>query len=80
VGLDFHTNEGIKMKFHAPKGCNEANIGGQNFQVNEHGHIETPDHGDYASLLAPHGFVPVVDDVEVEEKAAAPVTNKGNRK
>lgn len=61
------------MKFQGPKGTTGASVGGQFFPANKRGVIETPDDGEYAWALAPHGFTPIADKVaqEVEEAAEA---------
>lgn len=46
------------MKFKGPENVTSISVGGECFNVGEDGLIETPDNGEYASLLAPHGFEP----------------------
>lgn len=61
------------MKFQGPQGINSISVGGECFNVGDDGLVETPDNGEYASLLAPHGFVPFH-----EKQATAPATgNEG---
>lgn len=55
------------MKFKGPENVTSISVGGECFNVGDDGLIETPDNGEYASLLAPHGFEPHV----VAEAAAA---------
>lgn len=57
------------MKFKGPEGTTSISVGGECFNVGDDGMIETPDNGNYASLLAPHGF-----EVHVVEAAAAEQT------
>ena len=65
------------MKFQGPKGTNGASVGGQFFQANKRGVIETPDDGEYAWALAPHGFAPIADKAEQTEEAAdAPIAEQ----
>ena len=60
------------MKFQGPKGTTGASVGGQFFPANKKGVIETPDDGEYAWALAPHGFTPIVEDAQTEEPAPEP--------
>lgn len=46
------------MKFKGPENVTSISVGGECFNVGDDGLIETPDNGEYASLLAPHGFLP----------------------
>jgi hypothetical protein len=59
------------MKFKGSKDSTGVSVGGQYFPAKK-GVIEVPDNGDYASLLAPHGFKPVSDD----ESAKSAGSNK----
>lgn len=61
------------MKFQGPKGTTGASVGGQFFQANKRGVIETPDGGEYAWALAPHGFTPIADAARQEAEQAAEV-------
>ena len=54
------------MKFQGPKGTTGASVGGQFFKANKRGVIETPDDGEYAWALAPHGFTPIADAEQAE--------------
>lgn len=55
------------MKFKGPEGATSISVGGECFNVGDDGLIETPDNGEYASLLAPHGFVPHVVAAAAEQ-------------
>lgn len=57
------------MKFKGPENVTSISVGGECFNVGDDGLIETPDNGNYASLLAPHGF-----EVHVEAKAVSDET------
>lgn len=46
------------MKFKAPEGVSGISVGGEQFDVDDKGEIETPDTGTYYQMLAPHGFTP----------------------
>lgn len=59
------------MKFKAPEGCTGISVGGEFFTVNEKGLIEVPDDGNYAAMLAPHGFEHVQPAAEPAKKAKA---------
>jgi hypothetical protein len=63
------------MKFQGPKGTTGASVGGQFFPANKRGVIETPDDGEYAWALAPHGFTPIADKVAQEDEEAAEVAD-----
>jgi len=65
------------MKFKAPEGCNSINVGGEEFTVDKNGLIETPDGGDYLSLVAPHGFTVAPN---AEQTPWAPKTAKAAAK
>lgn len=56
------------MKFKGPENVTSISVGGECFNVGDDGLIETSDNGNYASLLAPHGFEPFLG----EKKATAP--------
>jgi hypothetical protein len=70
------------MKFKAPADATSISVGGETFNVDETGHVKTPDHGDYAGLLAPHGYTPVAEDApaqvepEPEPEPEAPVAEE----
>lgn len=57
------------MKFKGPENTTSISVGGECFNVGEDGLIETPDNGNYASLLAPHGFEQVAAEPATEAKA-----------
>lgn len=59
------------MKFNAPLGATSISVGGECFNV-ENGQIETPDHGEYANLLAPHGFTVVVPEAVAAPEVSQP--------
>lgn len=59
------------MKYKAPEGCTGISVGGEQFNVDEKGHIKVPDNGDYHALLAPHGFVPVAAAEQAKAETAA---------
>ena len=63
------------MKFQGPKGTTGASVGGQFFQANKRGVIETPDDGEYAWALAPHGFTPIADKAAQGAEAAGEVAD-----
>lgn len=44
------------MRFKAPENTNSVSVGGETFNVDDTGHIEVPDVGEYRALLIPHGF------------------------
>lgn len=49
------------MKFKCPSGLSAVSIGGETFNVVD-GIIETPDEGNYAGFLAPHGVTPLIEE------------------
>jgi len=55
----------MAKKLKAPKGTDEANIGGQSFRVDNDHTITLPDDVDASPLLDRGGFVTVVDPVEI---------------
>lgn len=59
------------MKYQAPEGCSGVSVGGEQFNVDDNGHIEVPDDGDYHGLLAPHGFTPAPQAKKSEAELAA---------
>ena len=63
------------MKFQGPKGTTGASVGGQFFPANKRGVVETPDDGEYAWALAPHGFTPIADKVAQDAEAAEEVAD-----
>lgn len=60
------------MKFKAPEGATSVNCGGEEFSVVD-GILTVPDHGDYATILAPHGYVAfnIPSDSDVDAADAA---------
>ena len=64
------------MKYEAPAGCNGVSVGGEQFNTDAEGFITVPDDGDYAALLAPHGFTPVPPASAAEVPAAEAVTEE----
>ena len=60
------------MKFQGQKGTTGASVGGQFFPANKRGVIETPDDGEYAWALAPHGFTPIADKAAQASEQAGP--------
>lgn len=58
-------------KYQAPEGCTGISVGGEQFNVDEKGQIDVPA-GDYHSLLAPHGFKPVIEPAAAAEPVKAP--------
>lgn len=59
------------MKFKGPKETTSISVGGECFNVGDDGLIETPDNGNYASLLAPHGFEPHFVEAAAGEQTKA---------
>lgn len=47
-----------------------VSVGGQYFPVDKNGFVTTPDDGDYATALAPFGYVVAPDDAKPAPKAA----------
>lgn len=64
------------MKFKGPEGTNSISVGGECFNVGDDGLVETPDNGNYASLLAPHGFV---QQPTAEAEAEKPTAKSGRK-
>ncbi len=67
------------MKYKAPEGCPGVSVGGEQFNTDENGFVTVPDGGDYAALLAPHGFTPAPadeskDDDQDDNKASDGLT------
>ena len=59
---------------HAPRtqrGVAGDRFGGEQFNVDDNGHIEVPDDGDYHGLLAPHGFTPAPQAKKSKAELAA---------
>lgn len=58
------------MKYKAPEGVTSINVGGEQFDVDDLGHITVPADGNYAVLVASHGFVPADAGETSSEQAA----------
>lgn len=67
------------MKFKGPEGTTSISVGGECFNVGDDGLIETPDNGNYASLLAPHGFEQHFEAAAAEQTKAETASEKKAR-